>query len=316
MVEDTYRLAEKYTTDLSFEDRQEEIRDKYQKYTDQKEENLLEALGTAAAVESVFRGEGIDQSEITPEMREAFNLKYPNQSIEELADLQPEQIQGYINGWKGKYFEVLVNEKLNNGEMVGDIALEYGQTAELAETGQEGFDLVIRNADGGIAEELQLKASEELGIAKEALEKYPDIDILGTEEMGQEDTLDQVIGSQIEDEQIEASIEEPLDDLLGGPEELAEDLLAGLPFLIIAGTEGHKYFVGKSDFNEGLTSSLQRSLKSAAAIGVGSLFVLMNLGLVSLPASFFTRIGFDRVIVTRTICDRIEQKTAKLRMHV
>ena len=92
--------------------------------------------------------------------------------------------KGFLSAWKGKYFEVLVRDELNAGEWVGDIHLEPGQTALLAESAiQPGWDLQIINSDGSVAQELQLKATESLSYVKEALERYPDIGVLTTDEV-------------------------------------------------------------------------------------------------------------------------------------
>lgn len=49
-----------------------------------------------------------------------------------LADLaaNPEALAGALNTAKGKYFELLVAEKLNTGEAIGDLVLKAGQHAK------------------------------------------------------------------------------------------------------------------------------------------------------------------------------------------
>ena len=85
------------------------------------------------------------------------------------------QIKGHLGNIKGKYFEVLVVERLNAGETVGELKLLPGQEASLANSPtQTGWDIEIRNADTSIAERIQLKATASMGYIKEALERYVD----------------------------------------------------------------------------------------------------------------------------------------------
>ena len=48
---------------------------------------------------------------------------------------------------------------------------------------QPGWDIQILNADGTVDQVLQAKATESVSYVKEALEKYPDIEIVTTEEV-------------------------------------------------------------------------------------------------------------------------------------
>ena len=85
---------------------------------------------------------------------------------------------------KGKYFEVLVRDRLNAGESVGELQLQPGQVATLVESPtQPGIDLLIKNEDGSTDELLQLKASESLGYVRRAFDRYPDIRVVTPSEV-------------------------------------------------------------------------------------------------------------------------------------
>ena len=57
------------------------------------------------------------EEEADPQILQAFSLQYPNMSLESITGATDGQLRGWTNGVKGKYFEVLVAEKLNAGEV-------------------------------------------------------------------------------------------------------------------------------------------------------------------------------------------------------
>ena len=58
----------------------------------------------------------------------------PNHSLEGIAAMTAEQREGLLRGRKGRLFEVDVRERLSAGETIGDLRLEQGQQAVLAES--------------------------------------------------------------------------------------------------------------------------------------------------------------------------------------
>ena len=266
----------------------------YQHYIKKNEQALLDAASAATAVSALFLTDQIDMSQVTPQMAEAFSLAYPNVDLASLAGRSSAEIEGFLSAWKGKYFEVLVRDQLNAGEWVGDIHLDPGQEAVLAKsTTQPGWDLQIINSDGSIDQELQLKATESLSYVKEALERYPDIDVLATDEVGE--AAENIFSSGFSNEALEETIRAPMEDLLDGPiEELLETVLPGLPFALIAVGEGRQVLMGRKTFDIAMKDGLSRAVKSGAAIGAGALVAFFDGGLLSIPASFLTRLGIDR----------------------
>lgn len=122
--------------------------------------------------------------EVPPEIDQAFALAYPGlaASGETFADavtrLPPEELTGLVSGVKGKLFELQLVEQLNNGE------LPEGASAVLASSpAQPGYDIQILGPEGQVLEHLQAKATDSVAYVREALERYPNIDIVTTSEV-------------------------------------------------------------------------------------------------------------------------------------
>ena len=302
--------AEHYGNDVRSHNELCVLRDRYVR---EREASVLDAAAATLALDAIFFSDQVDTSAITPQMAEAFEL-VTNKTVDELRNLSPSEAKGWLGLWKGKYFEVMVRDKLRAGEQVGDIRLEVGQTTELAASPiQPGWDLQILNADGTVNERLQLKATDDIGRVKQALERYPDIDVLATEE-GVAQGIEGVLSSGISDADLEEQVAAPMEDLLDGPlEEFAETVLPGLPFVLIATAEGGKVMLGRQTFQRAMNRSLERVIKSGASIGVGALLALIDLGVVSLPATFLTRVSIDRYKLSTRISRQLEADMESIR---
>jgi len=290
----------------------------YKRYIKEREQSLMDAAAAGAAVNALFLADQIDMSQVTPQMEEAFHLAYPNDELLSLTERTPAEVKGFLTGWKGKYFEVLVRDDLNAGEWVGNIHLDPGQTAGLAErVTQPGWDLWIHNPDGSVAHELQLKATESLGYVKKALERYPNIDVLTTDEVldAGGDGVQSIFASGFSDSALEDTIHAPMEELLDSPlGELVETVLPGLPFVLIALGEGRKVLMGRMSFDLAMQDGLFRTAKTGAAIGIGALVVFLDGGFLSLPASFLIRIGFDRHSVMNRLVKFLDKRIEALHL--
>ena len=90
----------------------------------------------------------------------------------------PDQLQGFVSAVKGKLFELQYVDHLNSG------ALPDGFTAHLAESSvTPGWDIKILDPDGHVASLLQAKATESASYVKEALLRYPEVDVVTTSEV-------------------------------------------------------------------------------------------------------------------------------------
>ena len=190
-----------------------------------------------------------------------------------MAERSSDELAGFVNGWKGKLFEVDVRDRLNAGEWVGDLHLEPGQTAELAASAtQPGWDLAIHDANGAVLDQLQLKATDSLEYVKHALEQYPGIHVLTTAEMAQgmgDHLHGMASATAISNDHLTATIADPLSDHLG--HSILDTLLPGLPLALIGLTEGYGVLIGKRTRERAIERAASRAGKGlfAGLIGWG-----------------------------------------------
>lgn len=113
----------------------------------------------------------------------AYSAQYPNLAAhhslgDHIQALDAENQMGFLAGLKGKLFEQKYVDYLNNGE------LPDAYTASLTSNPtQQGWDILIHDADGNLDRVLQAKATSSLDYVQSALEKYPEIDVVTTEEV-------------------------------------------------------------------------------------------------------------------------------------
>ena len=107
-----------------------------------------------------------------PDLAAQMSLQHAVQSMNDV------QLNGFASLLKGKLFELRYAEYLNDGH------LPEGFHAELAASAnQAGWDIAILNEQGQIDELLQLKATESATYISHALERYPYVDVVTTEEV-------------------------------------------------------------------------------------------------------------------------------------
>jgi len=294
----------------------ERINALYAKYVKEREDSLIDAAAAALSVGSVLYHGTINYSAITPQAQEAFHLAYPHLSLESLPKMDPEQLAGVIDGWKGKLFEVLVRDRLNDGQWVGDLHLLHGQHAELAHSAvQPGWDVQIIGPHNHVASVLQVKATESLAYAKSALEHYPNIDVVTTHEAASHGghAISGLLDSGMSDHDLNHALSGPLENLgnhgwLG----LLHDVAPFIPFVIIATTEGRYVMMGKKSLETAFEHAVERAAKTGAAMSVGALVIWLDGGLLSIPASLLTRLGIDRWQVAGRVAKRFDCRMAQL----
>ena len=248
-----------------------------------------------------------------PQFLEAFRLHYPGISLESLRGESEEYLKNLVNGAKGKYFEVLLRDRLNAGERVGEIELQPGQVARLAESPtQPGWDLRIEDEDGSVAELIQLKASESIAYIKTALDKYPDIRVAAPSEI--DDSAEEILGTDISNEQLEQVTKAQLEELGEG---MAEDLLDkgaelaadSIPFVSMVTTgviEGRNLLAGRSTLQESLSRGARRIGKAAVYDAIGT---VSGIG----PGMIAVRVAESRISGRVALGDRLEALTVELR---
>ena len=119
----------------------------------------------------------------SPDVEAAFAAAYPIEaqhiSFEDAVRSTPDEyLSGLVAGVKGKLFEMEYVDYLNDGN------LPDGYSAELATSAtQPGWDIAIKDAHGHIDKLLQMKATNSVEYVQHALNRYPDIDIVTTDEV-------------------------------------------------------------------------------------------------------------------------------------
>ena len=116
-------------------------------------------------------------------VQQAFALAYPNLALTEtfsdaVARMSSGELVGLVSGVKGKLFELELVDYLNSG------GLPDGYHAGIAASAtQPGWDIRVLDENGQVSELLQAKATESAQYVREALERYPDIDVTTTTEV-------------------------------------------------------------------------------------------------------------------------------------
>lgn len=121
---------------------------------------------------------------VPADVERAFELAYPGlvasgeTFTDAVARMPTDDLVGLVSGVKGKLFELQLVDQLNGG------GLEEGLHAEIAASAnQPGYDIRILDAEGQTADLLQAKASDSVAYVREALERYPHVDVTTTSEV-------------------------------------------------------------------------------------------------------------------------------------
>ena len=287
-----------------------------QEYRSGDERDVLEVAAIAA---DVSLDDVVDlgrEPEANPQIREAFELQYPNVPLESLRGASDERLDGLAKGVKGKYFEVLVRDRLRAGERLGELQLEPGQRVELAlSPTQPGWDLRIENGDGSMDERLQLKATESMGYVKRALEEHPDIRVVVPSEV--DDAADEILGTGISDEQLEGITRAQIDELGEGrledlADHAAEGVVDSIPFLSMVTTgviEGRNVLTGRSTLRESLRRGARRTGRAAAYNAIGTALGFTG---VAVPVVVGLRLTEARVTRLVALGDNLESRTFEI----
>jgi len=115
-------------------------------------------------------------------MRNEWNDATETQLNDALADYEPEQLKGIANNVKGIYHELLFVDNYNK-QNTETYAILF------EETNHAGADVQIRvRDDDQVLREFQLKSTDSMSYVNEHIERYPDIEVLVTEELASKDS--------------------------------------------------------------------------------------------------------------------------------
>ena len=287
-----------------------------QKYRSREEREVLEVAAIAADVSLDDVLNLPLEPEANPQILKAFERQYPNEDLDSLRGASAEQLRGWANGVKGKYFEVLVCDRLNAGERLGEIELQPGQTARLATSStQRGWDMLVENEDGSIDERLQLKASSSMSYVKSALEKHPDIRVVVPSEI--EDSSEEIVGTGISNEQLEdttrAQIDEmsegAVDDLLDKGAEAAFDSIPLASMIATGVIEGRNVLTGRSTLRESFRRGAKRMGRAGVYNAIGAVLAPTGVGL---PVVVGIRTAEGRITRRVALGDNLESRTSEM----
>ncbi len=255
-------------------------------------ESLLDITVAAASVHISL---GDRPQDVDPLLLKAIHDTNPSLTDDRLFALDGDALQGAVNTAKGKYFEYMVVEKLNQGQQVGPLLLEPGQQAVLADSmTQPGWDLRIVDEHGDVVEYLQLKATDSVGYIHSALERYPDIQILATDEVAHSGL---VLDSGITDEDLRGHVEMGVDAVdVSLTETFLDHFHPLLPLAAMAFYEGHRLWVGRQSMDAFKLALARRSQRIVVTQTIGAAVYAMDGGLLSIPAAIAGGLVFDRTI--------------------
>ncbi len=290
-----------------------------EEYRRRREREVLELAAISADIGiDDFTNLGLEPDS-NPQLVEAFRLQYPNVDLESLAGRSAEALGGIVNGVKGKYFEVLVRDRLNEGETLGELQLEPGQVARLAESStQPGWDLEIVDRNGDTVEQVQLKATESMSYVKKALNDYPDIRVAVPEEIDSEpaDIIGTDISQAMLEENTEGYIEELSEDAIRNAldiaAEFAVDVIPVTSALIIGVTEGRHYLMGRATLRDTMRSGGKRLGRASAYSAVGSALSATGLGMAAIPVVLGLRVAESRVTARINLGDNLQARASEL----
>lgn len=216
-----------------------------------------------------------------------------DRSLAELAT-NPEALAGALNTAKGKYFELLVAERLNAGDAVGDIVIKADQHAQLADSiNQPGWDIAVLDKSNHVVDQIQLKATESSSYIAEALHRYPDIKILATSEAANLDHAQGlVLDSGLTNNDIQDYVGDAIDYGANGSISIIDAFNPLFPLVFIMATEGYKVVLGKGSVEMAMQRSVTRASHSLTGAVIGSAFQAMGFGWFSIvPAILAARAG-------------------------
>ena len=257
--------------------------------------------------------------EVDPLLAKAFAMQYPDVDPSVLVGMKPEQLAGFIGGVKGKYFEVLVADRLNAGATLGDLRLGPGQMARLASSPfQPGWDLEILGRSGRSLEQIQLKATESMSYVKDALEKHPDIRVAVPAGVG--GASGSVISTNISNAHLEKAAQGYVEEIskVGLAAAMAEAtgfVLRTVPLtslVIITTTEGYRVLAGRTTLRAAMSAGSRRLAKATAYNVIGKALAAAGLGPMAIPVMTALGVAETRVSEQVKLSDGLGARAKEL----
>ena len=263
----------------------------YEAALSQQYPNARDRLLEQTTIGGMLISEILVQGFVPGEVAAAYASAYPVES--QLMDFREKvdsldsgrELQGLLTGVKGKLFEMTYVDELNSG------GLPDGWHADLAKSAtQPGWDLEIVNDQGVLQDMISLKATEHVSYVKEALDRYPDIDVVTTSEV-----YGAMVGTPEGAHLVDGGISNLT--LQGTVQDAADGNAAGLDgamlSLLALGPATYRHFVNSDKplaeqvfgFTKQVTRAKTASLAGAAAMAVVPFW----------PAALLTAMGLSMV---------------------
>ena len=310
-----------------------------ERYRRRNEREILELAAIAAdiAIDDIINlGSQPDtnilelEPDTNPQLLEALR-RYTDKDPDSLVGQSAEYLEGFKNGVKGIYFEVLVRDRLNAGETLGELKLALGQYARLGPPSEEGWDLEIIDRQGDLVDHLQLKATTYMSKVNEALRKYEHFRVVVPEEIDStsydiistgipHEDIEQPTTAQVEEwsggkitgAQVEEWSEGAIADSLDDAAELVVDIIPVTSALVIVVIEGRRWLTGRATLKEATRSGGGRLALSTAYGGIGTALSAAGLGAAAIPVVMGIRLARSRLSGRINLQSNLETRTAEL----
>ena len=295
------------------------VRAQAERYRRRNEREILELAAIASDI-------GLDdittfglELEANPQLQEAFKSQYPNVELDSLVGRSSEELEGFVNGVKWKYFEVLVKDRLNNERVLGELQLEPGQKARLAESStQQGWDLKIVDQHGETVEQIQAKATASMSPVRKALEENPEFRVAVPDNL--DSTSSDVLGTDVSWDELNRTTEKHIEEfsegqIENGVEAAAEfgvDMVPLGSMLFVGVIEGRRYLMGQATLRESMRRGGRRLHRPTAYSGIGTALAATGLGSAAIPLVMGLRVAESRVSAQVRLGDNLASRTSEL----
>lgn len=291
-----------------------------ERYRLRNEREILELAAIAAdiAIDDIINL-GLEPDS-NPQLLDAWE-RHTNKAPESLVGETAEYLKKTVDALKGIYFEVLVKDRLNSGEHVGELKLDPGQAARLAKsTTEEGWDLQIFDESGKTVEKLQLKASKEMSYIERTLAEDNGYKVVVPEEI--DSTSDAIIRTDIPLEEIEQTTKDQVKDwsesaIKNAVDHAAESAVDIIPIgsaLVIVVIDGVRYVTGRATLKEAARNGGGRLIRSTLYSNLGTALATTGLGAAAIPAVMGVRLAERRLTGQINLRSNLEDRTADLEL--
>lgn len=236
---------------------------------------------------------------VPEEIVRAYELQFPIKAscmsfVEAAQGMEDYELAGFISSVKGKLFEIRYLDYLNDGNLPSEYTASLAQSAT-----QTGWDIQIAGPDGDVSKLIQLKATNSVEYIRNALEHYPDIDVVSTSEVYSHLVMrglsEQVIDGGMTNAELHEALLSALDD--------SAENLTMIPLALSAA------IIAFSAYSEKNLSIFKKSLKFGERITKFSAFSMISAGLAAATPIWW--LGLIPSIGGRYLLSKGKQKHAE-----